>query len=181
MRNDKIIAQRTFKRVVGGAETWPELVPLIALHLSDDDGQPSHVAANGWYWMAGALGGMGERYHGGSGDQYSAKSPIDCLTIFADYVRISMADAVRLANEIAQLRASGDEIRAGRLFRLRREYGQHIRLEDFREYTDVGQWLRAPAYSDKTAREWLNAWIEAQRPRWAAEAAAGLAWLQQAT
>jgi hypothetical protein len=230
MRNDKIIAQRKFSRVVGGelrkatamlhhlegnarpyfsvtgevyekskwgdhygrepvmcgcchemiAETWPELAPLIALHLSDDNGQPTHGAANGWYWLAGALGGMGERYHGGSGESYSAKSPIDCLMIFANYVRISAADAVRLANSLARkYRISAADLRADRLAKLRAEYGQHINVEDFREYTDVGKWLRAPTAPDRLAKAELAAWCEAQRDRWAAEAAAGLAYLKQ--
>lgn len=230
MRNDKIIAQRTFKRVVGNelrkatamlhhlegnarpyfsvtgsvhaklkygegyrgepdscgclhemiAETWPELLPLIALHLSDDDGQPMHGASNGWYWMAGALGGMGERYHGGSGESYSAKSPIECLAIFASHVRVSVADAVKLANDLAEnYRDKAAKQRATRLARLRDEYGQHIQVEDFREYTDVGTWLRASTTDDAAAKFELAKWCEAQRDRWAAEAAAGLAYLNQ--
>lgn len=33
------------------ANCFPELAPLIALHLSDDDGTPMHAAANGAYFL----------------------------------------------------------------------------------------------------------------------------------
>jgi hypothetical protein len=33
------------------AEHFPELSPLITLHLSDDDGTPMHAAANGAYFL----------------------------------------------------------------------------------------------------------------------------------
>lgn len=55
-----------------------------------------HAAANGWYWLAGYYGGAGERYHGGSGDY--RKSPEDCLTIFADHVRVTTDHALYLAD-----------------------------------------------------------------------------------
>lgn len=75
---------------------WPELAPVVALHLSDDNGQPMHGEANGWYWLAGYYGGAGERYHGASGS--SAKTPEECLQVFADHVRLSFGGAQILAN-----------------------------------------------------------------------------------
>lgn len=30
---------------------WPELAPINALHLADDDGVPMHCFANGWFWL----------------------------------------------------------------------------------------------------------------------------------
>jgi hypothetical protein len=34
---------------------FPELEPLVALHMSDvETGEPDHAEANGWYWYAGA-------------------------------------------------------------------------------------------------------------------------------
>jgi hypothetical protein len=29
---------------------FPKLAPVVALHLSDDTGAPTHDLANGWYW-----------------------------------------------------------------------------------------------------------------------------------
>lgn len=89
----------------------PDLAPLVALHLSDDTGAPMHAEANGWYWLAGALGGMGERYHGGNAkiqhwkdsptdrefDGYRESTPDECLRIFADHCRMSMEEARTVA------------------------------------------------------------------------------------
>lgn len=74
---------------------WPELQPLADLHLSDIDGVPMHAEANGWYWLAGAVeGGFQQQYHGGSGDW--AKTPAECLEIFAKYVRVSLDEAAKI-------------------------------------------------------------------------------------
>jgi hypothetical protein len=74
---------------------WPDLAPLVALHLSDRDGIPMHAESNGWYWLAGALGGAGEKYHGGNGS--TARTPEECLEIFAKHCRITVEEAVRIA------------------------------------------------------------------------------------
>ena len=39
---------------IGGAlaQVFPEIAPVIALHLSDPDGAPLHAEANGWYWYS---------------------------------------------------------------------------------------------------------------------------------
>lgn len=84
---------------------WPEIAPIVALHLSDyPSGAPMHAEANGWYWMAGALGGAGERYHGGNAEcqqwnddgtfaGYRASTPDECLKIYAKHVRVPIAEA----------------------------------------------------------------------------------------
>ncbi len=77
------------------SKAWPVLAPVIVLHLSDSDGQPTYAEANGWYWLAGFFGGAGERYHGASG--IGAKDPEECLQIFANHVRVSREEARRLA------------------------------------------------------------------------------------
>lgn len=33
---------------------FPELAPVVAVHLADDDGVPMHAVANGWYFYSGA-------------------------------------------------------------------------------------------------------------------------------
>jgi hypothetical protein len=90
----------------------PELAPIVALHLADDTGQPMHAEANGWYWLAGALGGMGERYHAGNSkiqhwkdeptnrvfDGYREPTPAECLKIFAKHCRISVDEASAVAD-----------------------------------------------------------------------------------
>lgn len=81
---------------------WPQLAPVVALHLSTDAGEPMYAEGNGWYWLAGYYGGAGERYHGGNsqghyGGQYRCPTPEECLQIFADYVRVSGEDARALA------------------------------------------------------------------------------------
>lgn len=82
----------------------PDLAPLIALHLSDEDGVPMHGEANGWYWLAGALGGRGEIYHGGNGTD--AKSPDECLRIFAKHCRITVPAATDVGNVVGMFYAS---------------------------------------------------------------------------
>lgn len=70
---------------------------LAALHLADIDGVPMHAEANGWYWLAGALGGAGQTYHGGNGSP--RRSPAECLAVLADYLRISPEEAEALRAE----------------------------------------------------------------------------------
>lgn len=79
-------------------EHFPHLEPLARLHLSDMDGTPMHAEANGWYWLAGALDGLGEQFHGGNGNPPRSRS--DCLDIFAKHVRLSRAQAKELAEEV---------------------------------------------------------------------------------
>lgn len=77
---------------------------LARLHMSDIDGKPMHAVANGWYWLAGALGGAGEAHHGGNGkrqrwkpdgsfDGYRESTPAECLQTFADLWRMSADEA----------------------------------------------------------------------------------------
>jgi hypothetical protein len=74
---------------------------LAALHLSDIDGVPE---GNGWYWLAGAMGGAGERYHGGNtrghyGGEYREPTRDECLAVFARHCRITLPEAETLRAE----------------------------------------------------------------------------------
>jgi len=69
---------------------FPRFADLAALHLSDMDGCPSHAAANGLYWVAGAMGGLGRKYHGGSGS--GARSPAECREIAKRHFRCTESE-----------------------------------------------------------------------------------------
>lgn len=68
-----------------------------------------HAEADGWYWLAGASGGLGESYHGGSD-----KTPEECLKIFSDYLRIGLTEASEM-----QARAASGELS-------RREFNAYV-------------------------------------------------------
>jgi hypothetical protein len=146
---------------------YPELADLAALHLSDINGAPVHDAGNGWYWLAGALDGAGERFHGGNSEQhfplpedkrdpakpwitteYRHPAPSECLDIFARYVRITRAEAERILEDVRT--TLGPE--------------QDSQLKPPHTATDY-----------KRARAALSAHIEAMRPRWKREAQACIA------
>lgn len=123
---------------------WPELAPLVALHLSDLDGVPMHAETNGWYWLAGACGGLGEQYHGGNGWPYSQIlpecRPQKCTEKLARHLRVSHDEADTLVR-LAQA-----------------NYAACLAL----------------GYSEKKAREKTRtefaAFVDEQRPRWKREA-----------
>lgn len=132
---------------------FPELADLAAMHLSDMDGIPSHAKSNGWYWLAGALGGAGERYHGGNGDRqhwtvdgqfngYRHSTANECLETFAEHWRISGAAAAGVRDAVHATAYKAENLIAG-------------------EFPD---WKRA--------RETYRAWVDAQTERLNAEAAA---------
>lgn len=63
----------------------PDLADFVALHLCDFTGVPMHSIANGFYWFAGWKGGLGEKYHAGSGSD--AKTPERCRELFQENFR----------------------------------------------------------------------------------------------
>lgn len=115
---------------------FPQFADLAALHLSDIDGVPTHAIANGWYWMAGALGGGGERYHGGNqmmsfpvtppagrpwaNSEYRNPTADETLAIFAKHARIDIYAATILRDNIRSVldtngRERAKEVLAGYL------------------------------------------------------------------
>jgi hypothetical protein len=74
----------------------PSTFDLLAMHLRDMDGSPMHAVANGLYWLAGCCGGLGQQYHGGSGQ--SGKTPAECLRIASEHFLVppTELDPIRL-------------------------------------------------------------------------------------
>jgi len=129
------------------ARHWPAIIPIIALHLSAaDTGEPMHAEENGYYWLAGMVGGLGEQYHGGSGSD--GKTREECTAILADHLRIHAEEAGKLADKVAAV------------------YNAPI---------PEGE----PRTSKELARAAFRAFVDAQRPRWAREAEAGLALIRR--
>lgn len=84
----------------------PELLDVLALHLSDEAGAPMHAEASALYWAAGAVqGSMGMEYHGGN-SQF-VKKPHECIAILASHLRISVANAENLINHVDMVRRDG--------------------------------------------------------------------------
>ncbi len=133
---------------------FPQLAPVVKLHLSDSAGEPMYAVANSWYQLAGYYAdGLGERYHAGNSARqiwgkdgefiaYREPTPDECLESFAEYVRISVEDARQLVESLS------------------------------------ARSKKADGTIDRTTMKWHHAeWIAAQRPRWKAEADAATALL----
>jgi hypothetical protein len=138
---------------------WPDLAPIVALHLSDSTGAPMHAGQNGWYQAAGYFGGAGERYHGGNGARqhwgsydpttgereflgYRESTREECLAVVADHVRLP----------VEEMRTILDGL-----------YTEHHLPETV-----------PPALRWVPLKRAFMAWAETQRPRWQAEAVAGV-------
>lgn len=135
------------------AARFPALRDVIALHLADINGAPMHAEGNGFYWLAGIVGGLGERYHGANDGRHNADA---CARIFADHARVSVADARTLANRCASA------------FNRARDAASLAAARDrctAEEATRAG--IKAGTFAAKrVAREFCDA----QRERWHAEA-----------
>lgn len=95
---------------------FPDFADLAAMHLSDIDGSPSYAESNGWYHLAGALGGAGERYHVGNSERHFPVTPPadkpwanteyrfptqdECVQLFADYIRVPLEQAQAIVVDV---------------------------------------------------------------------------------
>jgi hypothetical protein len=105
---------------------FPQFADLAALHLSYIDGEPMHAESNGWFFLAGALGGAGETYHAGNGKKqhwlpdgafngYRESTPDECLADFASHCRITIDEAADIRQRVAAAAAeAGGDWSAGR-------------------------------------------------------------------
>lgn len=118
------------------AERFPELNDMISLHLSGMDGTPMHAEGNGFYWLAGMVGGMGQQYHGGNSEP--AKSATDCARIFSNHARVTEAEAWQLA---------------GRINKLHKDVGRKEARAEFKAWTDA-QRPRWKAEADAAIRKY---------------------------
>jgi hypothetical protein len=126
---------------------WPgKYSDIIAMHLADIDGAPMHAEANGWYQLAGALGGLGEQYHSGNQERYGR--PYDAMQAFADHCRITREQAETIAAQVLA------------------ELGPAQESESLPAYR--------PADYKRARAKWATI-CESMRPRWEQEAQACIA------
>lgn len=91
----------------------PDLKPLVDLHGGYVDGTPSHAEANGWYWLAGHLGGLGQEFHACNGS--FPKTADEALEIFAGHARVDLNEARGLAVAVQTI-VEAQGVKAARLF-----------------------------------------------------------------
>lgn len=116
-------------------QVWPEIAPVVRLHLSDEDGVPMHAVENGFFWAAKAAG-IPQKY----GPDQSAE---ECLSFLANHLRVSSSVAQTVVSMI-----------------------RHAYDEPLQE----GEPLTA---ADRAKARFAE-FVEAQKPRWQAEATAAL-------
>lgn len=119
---------------------------LARMHLSDIDGAPMHAEANAWYRLAGAVD-LGEKYHAGNRERHFYKAD-------------GTHDGYRFP--------SAAECEQG--------FADYVRLSLPEARGIVVAVIAMEAEKGRVgARTWFADWINAQRPRWKAEAEACIA------
>jgi hypothetical protein len=124
---------------------WPSLKPLADLHLSDIDGVPMHAAENGLYYVQHLIpgcSGYGPLASSFADPGYGQKrSDEECIQIMADHFRISLNEARGLLAALI------------------------FHAESVSQYKRVYEGGAKPVVKAAVA-----CWVEAQKPRWKAEA-----------
>jgi hypothetical protein len=144
-------------------KVWPSAAPIVALHLRHfPDGEPGE--ANGFYNLAGACGGLGERYHVGNSKRNFPIAPpegktwpttehrlptaAECLGFFAEHCGITIDEARRIADRVTEAYKFNTPMVTGKS-------------------------------GEQAARDIWREEYEAMKPRFALEAAAGLALIKE--
>jgi hypothetical protein len=125
-------------------EAFPELTRVQALHLSWSNGEPFHID-NGWYFISGYYGGLGEPYHGGNSKQQIR----DAAGKFIDWREPTPDESLEMAARILRVKVNALKRTAAR-------------------WQADGDGSRA----DIKAR--FLSWVDAQRARWQLEAQDGI-------
>jgi len=93
-------------------ELAPYLKPIVDLHLSDfPSGAPMYAVENGFYWLAGLVGGLGSDYHAGNAND----GPENILEIAANHFRISEKETQKLADNLLDIFNKSESENLGRL------------------------------------------------------------------
>jgi len=70
-------------------QVFPQLKPFVDLHLAEvETGRPLHAYENGYYFAAGALGGIGEPYHAGNKKE-AGKYSQEAQALLCEHLRVS--------------------------------------------------------------------------------------------
>lgn len=157
---------------------WPQLAPIVALHLSDaNTGEPMHAEANGFYHLAGATSGhMGEQYHAGNSKRnFPIAPPADkpwqdsehrlptqdeCLASMAEHLRIPLDEAREIRSKVVcAYVVAADGVALSDEAEMAKKYRQKA--------------------GNAAARKVFKTCVDALRAQWQAEAQAGIALLNK--
>jgi len=158
---------------------WPKIKTIIDLHLSNaDDGEPMHAVANGFYQLAGAVEGhFGERYHSGNSERHFPITPApetpwknteyryptkeEALVSCVEYLRAPLADIQLVRQQCQEAFTQGA-----------------ASVATSPEVSSAAEEARTKA-GNAAAKARFALFIDTLRPRWKAEAEAGLELLRE--
>jgi hypothetical protein len=161
------------------AAAWPEVKPIIALHLSNaDDGAPMHAVANGFYQLAGSVpGNFGERYHSGNSERhFPVTPPPDSPWKYTEYRYPTMDEALQQCADYLRIDLSDAEVIRDECVRCFKLGADTVAMSA--EVSPEGEKQRAKA-GNIAAKARFAGYCDALRPQWQAEAEAGLALIRQ--